>query len=152
MTTNVQLTNQTQARVLWESLQKAKWEKESDGFFIWRKKFPLFDAFVEEFEPKRFVFSLETGHHIGLYEQLLDTTSSLHALDMANQLIYEFVAVGAETLGGFSLALDRPADEIRFIQITSSGGDLFGIDQFGIVYRRQQDLWVQCRMKRAIPD
>lgn len=150
--TNVLLTNRTQAQVLWDSLLKAKWEREADGFFIWRKKFPLFDAFVEEFEPKRFVFSLETGHHIGLYEQLLDTTSSLSALESANQLIYEFIALGTETIGGFSLALDRPADEIRFIQIASNNNDLYGIDQFGIVYRRDYGIWLRCKMKWAIPD
>ncbi len=69
---------------------------------------------------------------------------------MANQLIYEFVATGVETLGGFSLALDRPADEIRFTQISSHGTDLYGIDQFGVVFRREGGIWFRCEMKWAL--
>lgn len=93
-----------------------------------------------------------------VFEQLMGVANWDNASYEGQQLLFEFVAIGVEILGGFSITLNRPANEIRFKQITQMDGYVYGLGEDGVLYMRTyprgggKPAWTPCRMERSGAD
>jgi hypothetical protein len=118
----------------------------------WRKTCKVFDAFIEEGEPNRFNFLINSLDEDVIYEQMMGVAYWQDAIYEGDKLLFEFVAVGTEILGNITLTRDRPPNEVRITQLCWVEGDLYGLDKDGVVFKKdhvKDGNWVKCNMVRA---
>lgn len=128
----------------WSQLERPKGEPST-----WKKGNQLFEAFIEQIEPQKFLFVIaipDSGEE--LYEQVMGIATLEDAMYEGNKLIFEFLAMGVEMLGNLRLTTERPHNEVRLKQIILTDKGLAGIDEEGVVYK-QGDIYDKDRQPGA---
>lgn len=124
----------------WRDLLSGWTPLDNAELLTWRKKCELFEAFVEKVDSNKFLFSIDiTDAGRELCTQPLKATSSSQAFEEADRLIFEFLAIGVEMLGGIKLTMDRPPNEIRIKQICVDDQHIiYGVSEDGLLYRKEE--------------
>lgn len=138
---------------MWKDLHREWARVEGAEVPTWRKGCSMLDAYIEEFEPKRYKFIVHDAAMAVVHEQEMGVASFDSAVSEGNKLIFEFLCVGVEMLGNFRISLDRPANEVRFKHLVSHGDHLYGLDEAGEVFEAREygnkiDGWTKRSMVR----
>ncbi len=114
-------------------------------------------------EPKQFLFSIDiTDAGKEIYQQRLASSQLDLVFREAHEIIFEFLKVGVEELGGFRFQTTRPANEVRFKSMVLQHNILHGLDEEGVLWREEEvnnpqihgtkkKVWSRVSMERWIP-
>ncbi len=145
-------------RKIWADLNKP-WETVTDNIseawknVSWRKSCSFLSYYVFRIEPDVFAVDVLGGDDIVAYQQVLKSKNEDNAKAEADEVMAEFVARGFEVLSGFSIGMKRPHTELRFQQVFSDHGVLFGLSDDGLLYTYEKTIagndasWVLHNMK-----
>ena len=134
---------------LWKGLRE-DWEKTQYDDNTLKKACAVFNAFLAQTQPGVWDMTIndKDGEVLGLFP-LCGTKDEV--CKMADALIGEFLEEGFKHVHGWGFDTTRPANEIRFKQITGINPDLVGLTEDGIVYVRRRDQWAPLNMLRDDP-
>ena len=117
----------------------------------WQKSCKVFESFIQQVEPNRFLFLINSLDDDTIYEQVIVAAVFDTAAKEADNLLFEFLGTACELMGGFQFVRDRPANEVRIQQLCWVEGDLYGIDSEGVVFKKdwaKDGNWTRCNMTR----
>lgn len=160
---NTYLKNAEKVRSLWEDLKKP-WAKVVDNVrddeleTFWRKSCRFFSVYLFEVEPTKWGIEFMDHLDLILHQQDLTAGSQETAETEADEIISEFVCRGFEALSGFTVGMERPHNEVRFVHLANGiGNQLYGVTKDGVVYEQvlvqlkpfgiEAVGWKQCVMK-----
>lgn len=140
-------------------------DKEKGDLPVWSKRCTLFEAHLsyqgelisgestEHFFDIALLIGKEYGSEALYTSRKFPAASADVARKRADEVIEEFLLAAVRNWMGFDFRLTKPADELRFKQITAGvDGKVFGLDDEGQVHQLNGNAWRALSMNKAEDD
>jgi hypothetical protein len=142
-------------------------DKEKGDLPIWSKRCALFEAHLSyqgrteelgantaaDYYDIAILIGKEYGSESLYTSRSFSASSAEVAKKRADEVVEEFIMAAIRNWLGFDFKLTKPADEVRFKQLTSGvDGKVFGLDEEGKVHQLAGNSWRALSMNKAEDD